>query len=70
MEIVSNLKAIYHNSRMGNTNSAPAAGQKRKRPNFLYALRTRPAILGPHVHPYPTTLLTQGIGQLTKHSLG
>ncbi|KAF9694843.1 hypothetical protein EKO04_006996 [Ascochyta lentis] len=35
MEIVSNLKGIYHNSRMGNTNSAPTVGQKRKRPNFL-----------------------------------
>ena len=35
MEIVSNLKKIYHNSKMGNTNSAPTVGQKRKRPNFL-----------------------------------
>jgi hypothetical protein len=35
MEIVSNLKKIYHNSTMGNANSAPTAGQKRKRPNFL-----------------------------------
>ncbi|KAH6622304.1 hypothetical protein C7974DRAFT_398051 [Boeremia exigua] len=35
MEIVSNLKKIYHESRMGNANSAPTVGQKRKRPNFL-----------------------------------
>ncbi|KAJ8113994.1 hypothetical protein OPT61_g4016 [Boeremia exigua] len=35
MEIVSNLKKIYQSSRMGNANSAPTVGQKRKRPNFL-----------------------------------
>jgi hypothetical protein len=47
MEIVSNLKTIYHNSRMGNTSSAPNVGQKRKRPNFLYV---HPSTLGPHAH--------------------
>ncbi|KAJ4339504.1 hypothetical protein N0V87_003202 [Didymella glomerata] len=35
MNVVSNLKKAYHNSKMGNANSAPIAGQKRKRPNFL-----------------------------------